>query len=126
MYSQFFGLTRRGGGPKNRKILAPRTPRCAARGPALVVLAKRPRRTVASLLANGTVALKAPDDISETVRARNPKNLGRLPVGDELLVMVSLATAIAIEKESGKLSVVYPRDRIIRADRTGIGTMKKI
>lgn len=51
--------------------------------------------------ANGTVTVKAPDGTTETVRARNPKNLARLHVGDELVVTLSRATAIGIEKEAG-------------------------
>jgi len=51
--------------------------------------------------ANGTVTVKAPDGTTETVRARNPKNLARLQVGDELVVTLSRATAIGIEKEAG-------------------------
>ncbi len=58
--------------------------------------------TVAAIdRANGTVTVKGPDGTTETVRARNPKNLNRLHVGEELVVTVSRATAIALEKESG-------------------------
>ena len=51
--------------------------------------------------AKGTVTVKAPDGTVETVRARNPKNLARLQVGEELVVTLSRATAIGIEKEQG-------------------------
>jgi len=50
--------------------------------------------------ANGTVTLKGPDGSVETVKARDPKNLKSIKAGDELVVTVSRATAIAIEKES--------------------------
>ncbi len=48
---------------------------------------------------NGTVTLKGPDGSIEKVKARNPKNLKLDKAGDELVVTVSRATAIAIEKE---------------------------
>lgn len=50
----------------------------------------------------GTVTVKGPDGVVETVKARNPKNLKRLKVGDELVVSVSRAVAISLEKESGQ------------------------
>jgi hypothetical protein len=50
---------------------------------------------------NGTVTIKAPDGTTETVKARNPKNLDRFKVGDDLVVTLSRATAIAVAKESG-------------------------
>ena len=50
-------------------------------------------------LANGTVTLKAPDGSVETVKARNPANLKRVKVGDELVVTVSRAIAITLAKE---------------------------
>lgn len=49
---------------------------------------------------NGTITLKGPDGSVEKVKARDPKNLKRVKAGDELVVTVSRATAIAIEKES--------------------------
>jgi hypothetical protein len=49
--------------------------------------------------ADGTVTIKAPDGSIETVRARDPKNLDRIKVGDDLVVTLSRATAIAIAKE---------------------------
>jgi hypothetical protein len=50
--------------------------------------------------ANGTVTVKGPDGTVETVKARDPKNLKRLKVGDELVVSVSRAIAISLQKES--------------------------
>ena len=49
---------------------------------------------------NGTVTVKAPDGTVETVKARNPKNLKQLKVGDELVVTLERAIAISIDKES--------------------------
>jgi hypothetical protein len=51
--------------------------------------------------ANGTVTVKASDGTVETVKARNPQNLKRLKVGDELVIGISRAIAISLEKESG-------------------------
>jgi hypothetical protein len=48
--------------------------------------------------ANGTVTVKAPDGTIEKVKARNPKNLEHLKVGDELVVTLSRAIAISLEK----------------------------
>jgi hypothetical protein len=56
---------------------------------------------VAKDTSNGTVTVKGPDGSMETVKARDPKNLSRLNVGDELVVSVSRALAISLEKESG-------------------------
>jgi hypothetical protein len=50
-------------------------------------------------LANGTVTVKAADGTTETVKARNPENLKRLKVGDELVIGISRAIAISLEKE---------------------------
>jgi hypothetical protein len=49
---------------------------------------------------NGTVTVKAPDGTVETVKARNPKNLKQLKVGDELVVTLERAMAISMEKEA--------------------------
>ena len=49
--------------------------------------------------ANGTVTVKAPDGTVEEVKARDPKNLKRLKVGDDLVVTLSRAVAISLEKE---------------------------
>jgi hypothetical protein len=49
---------------------------------------------------NGTVTVKAPDGTVETVKARDPKNLKQLKVGDELVVTLERATAISVEKEA--------------------------
>jgi len=49
--------------------------------------------------ANGTVTVKATDGSTQTVKARNPENLKRLKVGDELVIGIYRAVAIALEKE---------------------------
>jgi hypothetical protein len=49
--------------------------------------------------ANGTVTVKAADGTTETVKARDPRNLKRLKVGDQLVVAISRAIGIALEKE---------------------------
>ena len=51
--------------------------------------------------ANGTVTIKGPDGTVEKVKARNPSNLERIKVGDDLVVGVSRGVAISLEKESG-------------------------
>jgi hypothetical protein len=51
--------------------------------------------------ANGTVTVKAPDGTTETVKARNPQNLKRLKVGDELVISLYRGVAISLRKESG-------------------------
>jgi hypothetical protein len=51
--------------------------------------------------ANGTVTVKAGDGTVETVKARNPQNLKRIKVGDELVVSISRAVGITLEKEAG-------------------------
>jgi len=51
--------------------------------------------------AKGTVTVKAADGTVETVKPRNPQNLKRLKVGDQLVVGISRAIAISLEKESG-------------------------
>lgn len=50
--------------------------------------------------ANGTVTIKAPDGTVEKVKARDPKNLKQLKVGDDLVVTLARAIAISLEKES--------------------------
>ena len=51
--------------------------------------------------AHGTVTVKAADASTETVKARNPQNLRRLKVGDELVISIYRAIAISLAKESG-------------------------
>jgi hypothetical protein len=51
--------------------------------------------------AHGTVTVKAADGSTETVKARNPQNLKRLKVGDELVISIYRAIAISLAKESG-------------------------
>jgi len=51
--------------------------------------------------ANGTVTVKAADGSTETVKARNPQNLKRLKVGDELVISIYRAIAISLAKEPG-------------------------
>jgi hypothetical protein len=50
--------------------------------------------------ANGILTLQGPDGAAETVKARDPRNLRHLKAGDELVVSVSRATAISLEKDS--------------------------
>jgi hypothetical protein len=49
--------------------------------------------------AKGTVTVKAEDGSTQTVKARNPQNLKRLKVGDELVIGIYRAVAISLEKE---------------------------
>lgn len=49
---------------------------------------------------NGTVTIKGPDGSTEKVKARDPKVLKHLKAGDELVVTVTRAAAVAIEKEA--------------------------
>jgi hypothetical protein len=51
--------------------------------------------------ANGTVTVKAADGTTQTVKARNPQNLKRIKVGDELVVKNYRAVAISLQKDSG-------------------------
>ena len=51
--------------------------------------------------ANGTATVKAADGTTQTVKARNPQNLKRLKVGDELVVVNYRAVAISLRKDSG-------------------------
>ena len=50
--------------------------------------------------AHGAVTVKAPDGTVEQVKAKNPKNLKLVKVGDELVVTLARAIAISVEKES--------------------------
>jgi hypothetical protein len=50
--------------------------------------------------ANGTVTIKAPDGTVEKVKARDPKNLKQLKIGDDLVVTLDRAIAISLDKES--------------------------
>jgi hypothetical protein len=45
--------------------------------------------------------VKATDGTTKTVKARNPQNLKRLKVGDELVISRYLGIAISMTKESG-------------------------
>lgn len=49
---------------------------------------------------NGTVTVKGPAGPAETVKARNPNNLKLLKVGDNLVVSLSQAVAISLDKEA--------------------------
>src|SRR5262245_9069397 len=51
-------------------------------------------------LVNGTVSVKGPDGSVEKVKARNPQLLEHVKAGDELVISISRATAIAIDKEA--------------------------
>jgi hypothetical protein len=48
--------------------------------------------------ANGTVTIKGSDGSVETVKAKDPRVLSRLKVGDDLVITASSATAISLEK----------------------------
>ena len=50
--------------------------------------------------AKGTVTVKAADGSVETVKARDPQNLKRLKVGDQLIVGISRVVGITLAKES--------------------------
>jgi hypothetical protein len=50
--------------------------------------------------ANGTVTIKASDGTVEKVKARDPKNLKQLKIGDDLVVTLDRAIAISLDKES--------------------------
>lgn len=47
---------------------------------------------------HGTVTIKGPEGAVETVKAHHPKNLNLIKVGDELVVTLSRAVAISLEK----------------------------
>jgi hypothetical protein len=49
---------------------------------------------------NGTVTIKGPDGSTEKVKVRDPRVLKHLKAGDELVVTVTGAAAVAIEKEA--------------------------
>lgn len=49
---------------------------------------------------HGTVTVKGPEGGVETVKAHNPENLNRIKVGDDLVVTLSRAVAISLEKTS--------------------------
>jgi hypothetical protein len=49
--------------------------------------------------ANGILTVKGPDGSVEKVRAKDPRNLRHVKAGDELVVTVTRATAISLEKE---------------------------
>lgn len=48
---------------------------------------------------NGTITIKGPDGSTEKAKVKDPKVLSRIKAGDELVVTVSIATAISLEKE---------------------------
>ena len=58
--------------------------------------------------ANGTATAKAPDGTTETVKARDPKNLKLLKAGDELVVTLAEAQAVALEKAGASGGSVSP------------------
>ena len=49
---------------------------------------------------NGSVTIKGPDGSTEKVKVRDPRVLKHLKAGEELVVTVTRATAIAIKKEA--------------------------
>ena len=51
--------------------------------------------------ADGTVTVKATDGTTQTVKARNRKNLKLLKVGDELVISLYRAIAISLQKQPG-------------------------
>jgi hypothetical protein len=51
-------------------------------------------------LKKGMVSIKGPDGSVEEVKARDPRNLRHVKAGDELVVTVTRATAIAVEKDT--------------------------
>ncbi len=50
--------------------------------------------------AKGTITVKGPDGAEETVKARDPRNLKKVKVGDELVVTLARAVAISLETQS--------------------------
>lgn len=50
--------------------------------------------------ANGTVTVKAADGSAETVKARDPQDLKRIKVGDQLVVSIARAVGITLEQAS--------------------------
>ncbi len=53
---------------------------------------------------NGSVTIKGPDGSTEKVKVRDPRVLKHLKAGEELVVTVTRATAIAIKKEPAAAS----------------------
>jgi len=51
--------------------------------------------------AAGTITVKGPDGAVETVKARDPKNLTKVKVGDELVVSLWRAIVLSLEKDTG-------------------------
>jgi hypothetical protein len=51
--------------------------------------------------ADGTVTIQGPDGAPETVKAVDPGVLRKIKTGDELVVSISRATAISLEKDTG-------------------------
>lgn len=51
--------------------------------------------------AHGAVTIKAPDGTVEKVKARNPQNLKLIKPGDQLVVTLSRAVAVSLEKKAG-------------------------
>jgi hypothetical protein len=50
--------------------------------------------------AKGTVTVTGPDGTAETVKVRNPQNLKRFKVGDQLVVTISRAIGVSLQKAS--------------------------
>jgi hypothetical protein len=50
---------------------------------------------------DGTLTIQGPDGAPETVKAVNPGVLKKIKTGDELVVSISRATAISLEKDTG-------------------------
>jgi Cu/Ag efflux protein CusF len=51
---------------------------------------------------NETVTLKGPDGVMKTVKVRDPKNLEKVEVGDEVVITYTEAVAISVEEPEGQ------------------------
>ncbi len=52
--------------------------------------------------ANNTVMLKAPDGSVDAHKVRDPKNLDKVEVGDTVLITLTQAVAVSVERAAGK------------------------
>jgi hypothetical protein len=51
---------------------------------------------------NETVTLKGPDGVMKTIKVRDPKNLEKVEVGDEVIITYTEAVAISVEEPEGQ------------------------
>jgi hypothetical protein len=51
---------------------------------------------------NETVTLKGPDGVMKTIKVRDPKNLEKVEVGDEVVITYTEALAISVEEPEGQ------------------------